>query len=986
MRLFSFETLRFHCLIHVFLLILAFSGCTQGPAKHIKAENSEFNSYRDIPGVSAEEIQAIERIKAQRSSFVYAMNYSTEAFNHDDGNIGGYAALFCDWLSGLFGIPFTVQITGWSELLAGLESLEFDFSGELTASEERHKKYFMTGAIAERPIKIMRVTDKEPLSAIMGTRSLHYAFLDGAIAYDLTLLHLPEGSQIFFVDDYEAAYHLLKDGTADAFLDDGPAEAAFDAWDDVAAEEFFPLIYSPVSFTTQNPDYIPFISVMQKALDAGVIYRLITMYNQGYRDYCMQRLFQHLTQKEKDFIHQHNTPQRAIRIGIEFDNYPVSFYNSHEKEWQGVAIDVLGVIEQYTGLYFEIANDPETEWATIFQMLKDDDVMMVTELIRLPERAMQFLWTDTPYLRDFYALLSAAEYENISINEVLYSRVGLVVDSAPAAIFREWFPRHTNIAEYANSIDALDGLAKGDIDLLMGTRNQLLAIVNYLERPGFKANLVFNHPSDSSFGFNINEPILRSVISKSQKMVNTDEIFDRWERRVFDYRRKLAQAQRPWLIGASALLLCVIFLLFIMFQRIRREGIQLGLLVDKRTRELKEASEAAMAASHTKSEFLANMSHEIRTPINAITGMTVIARSSGDFKRIYDCLDKIGIASHQLLELINDILDMSKIEARKFELVHEPFNLVAMTNNIESIIGVRTAEKKQNFIVNFDPDLPEVLVGDEMRLSQILINLLSNAVKFTPEGGDIELHFRHIGSRDGKEEIEASVHDTGIGISEEQLSRLFNAFVQADSSNVKRFGGTGLGLAISRSIAELMGGSISVESSVGKGSCFTVRVLMESGSREMFKISQAGITPSDVDFSAYTFLLTEDVPINREIVMALLEDTHVHIDCAENGEAAVDMYCRDPDRYDLIFMDLRMPVMDGYDATIAIRTFEADMKQQGIMSRHPDGVPIIAMTANAFAEDVENCLKAGMNSHIAKPIDIQAVLDTACRYLKKVHA
>jgi CheY-like chemotaxis protein len=254
--------------------------------------------------------------------------------------------------------------------------------------------------------------------------------------------------------------------------------------------------------------------------------------------------------------------------------------------------------------------------------------------------------------------------------------------------------------------------------------------------------------------------------------------------------------------------------------------------------------------------------------------------------------------------------------------------------------------------------------------------LLSNAVKFTPEGGEIQLTLKHIGVRGGKEEIEVSVRDSGIGITEEQKERLFNAFVQADSGTAKRFGGTGLGLAICKSLAELMGGGIFVESAPGKGSCFTVRALLDPGSCDLLQASQANKSPSEFHFHGHTLLLAEDVPINREIVIALLEDTDVTIECAEDGKIAVDMYCANPDRYDMIFMDVQMPVMDGYDATIAIREFETRKKRT-------NGVPIIAMTANAFAEDVQHCLKSGMNGHIAKPIEVQAMLNIADKYLGK---
>ena len=953
-------------------LSLALASCGRQSTESSNDGYLTFSSYRDIPAVTAQEIDAIENVKSQRDSLLYAMNYSTETFRGDDDSIGGFSALFCDWLSGLFGIPFVPEIIEWEDLLAGLESFAVDFSGELTPTEERQKTYFMTGAIAERPIKFMRIAGSEPLTVLAKQRPLRYVFLEGTTTYDAVLPYLPDGFDVSFTGDYDTVYRLLKSEEFDAFFDDGPGEAAFDSYGDVSAEDFFPLIYGPVSLTTQNPQLMPFISVVQKALDSGSVYQLTELYNQGYRDYLIHRLARQLTPEEIEYVRLHSSPENPVKIAAEYDNYPASFYNNYDREWQGVAIDVLHEIAEYTGLCFEIANDTRTELPDILQMVEENRASMVMELIWTQSREGRFILADEPYKHDFYAMISAVEYKDLNINEVLYSRVGLITDSAYTDMFLQWFPRHTTTVKYVNNIDALTALIRGEIDLVMASHHQLLSIVNYLEQPGYKVNIVFNHPSDSYFGFNINETVLCSVVSKAQKLVNTEAVFSRWNHRIFDYRRKITQARQPWLIGASALLLCVLFLVLAMLRRNRLEGRRLERLVSERTRELEAASQAALAASRTKSEFLANMSHEIRTPINAVTGMTTIARSSSDLNRIYDCLDKINAASRQLLGIINDILDMSKIEARKFELANEPFSLEAMIANIRSIIGVRTAERSQRFIINLSPDIPVAVIGDEMRLSQILINLLSNAVKFTPEGGEITLTVKRIGSRANKEEIEISVRDNGIGITEEEQSRLFSAFVQAESGTAKRFGGTGLGLAISKSLAELMGGGISLESAPGKGSCFTVRVLLESGTCDLLSAFRAIKKPAEYRFNDRILLLVEDVPINREIVLALLEDTGLTVECAENGQQAVDMFSANPDRYDLIFMDVQMPVMDGFDATRSIRSLNVP---------RAGAVPIVAMTANAFAEDIEKCIKAGMNSHIAKPIELETLLNITDRYL-----
>lgn len=398
-----------------------------------------------------------------------------------------------------------------------------------------------------------------------------------------------------------------------------------------------------------------------------------------------------------------------------------------------------------------------------------------------------------------------------------------------------------------------------------------------------------------------------------------------------------------------------------------------AMLRNEMTQNLMQAREEAVSSTKAKGDFLASMSHEIRTPINAITGMSAIARKTDDIDKAHACLDKIDTASRQLLALINDILDMSKIEAQKLELAHEPFELMAAISNIKSIIGVKVAEKKQTLATYFDPDIPKVVVGDDMRFCQVLLNLLSNAVKFTPEGGEIGLSLKLIGVKGSRCEMEATVSDNGIGIEQDQLERLFSAFEQADRGTARRFGGTGLGLTVSKSIVDLVDGKITVDSTPGKGSRFIVRFFIEKADEEMLAQKQIRQDSIKYDFSGYTALLVEDIDVNREIVLELLEDTHINVDTAENGRIALEMFAAQPERYDIIFMDVHMPVMDGYAATEALRLLDLP---------HAANVPIIAITANAFSDDVKRCREAGMNDHIAKPIDVNILMQKTAEYLK----
>lgn len=527
--------------------------------------------------------------------------------------------------------------------------------------------------------------------------------------------------------------------------------------------------------------------------------------------------------------------------------------------------------------------------------------------------------------------------------------------------------------------------------------------------------------------------------------------------------------------------------------------------------EIKQALHQANLASKAKGDFLSNMSHEMRTPLNAIIGMTVIGKNATTIDRKDYSLSKIEDASTHLLGVINDVLDMSKIEANKLELSPIEFNFEKMLQNVMTVTNFRVDEKKQKFSLHLDGRLPRFVVADDQRLSQVIINLLSNAVKFTPQEGDISLAVYLVEEEGDACTLRIEVEDTGIGLSVEQQAKLFKTFTQAESGTSRQFGGTGLGLAISKSIVELMGGEIWIESELGRGAKFiftvkvqrgnknirslldpsisweTVRILVVDDAQEVCEhiqglfnrlgvkcdkvyngleacqlLEQNGqydlyfidwrmpgmdgieltkyirgkevgksnypavvtmITSADwalikddalaagVDnyllkplfssmiidsvnkclgidiavqgtnelddeglgeFAGKHLLIAEDVDINREILITLLEGTGLVIDCAENGQEALDMVLGAMDKYDLVFMDVQMPKMDGLEATRQIR---AALQRDGKL-------PIVAMTANVFKDDIKECLNAGMDDHIGKPIDMEEVLNKLRQHLQ----
>jgi CheY-like chemotaxis protein/two-component sensor histidine kinase len=302
------------------------------------------------------------------------------------------------------------------------------------------------------------------------------------------------------------------------------------------------------------------------------------------------------------------------------------------------------------------------------------------------------------------------------------------------------------------------------------------------------------------------------------------------------------------------------------------------------------------------------------------------------------------------------------------------FNFKELISKVTDIIHFRIVEKQQMFAVHIDENIPNLLICDEQWLAQVIVNLLSNAVKFTPDKGAVSLVAALADEEPDFCVVRFEVMDTGVGINKEQQERLFHSFEQAESSTTRKYGGTGLGLAISKRVVEMMDGKIEVTSAPGKGSAFTFTIKAEIP-HEVIKIQKQKKESNKSDnFEGSHVLLAEDVEINREIVKAMLEPTLVEIDCAENGAEAVRMFNAAPDKYDIIFMDLQMPEMDGFEATRRIRASD---------SERATTIPIVAMTANVFQEDIENCLEAGMNSHLGKPINMGDVLGALRTYLLK---
>jgi len=375
-------------------------------------------------------------------------------------------------------------------------------------------------------------------------------------------------------------------------------------------------------------------------------------------------------------------------------------------------------------------------------------------------------------------------------------------------------------------------------------------------------------------------------------------------------------------------------------------------------------NEIAVRSSRIRSEFLSRVSHEMRTPLNAIMGLTVIAQRTAKIDEKNDMLERVMESSTHLLKLVDDILDMSDIEDNKLRLSVYEFGFTAMMEEIIKKAAPDIREKNHSLLTVFDKEIPGRLIGDERRLARAVANLLSNAIKFTPKNGEIQINAFIEKIENETAALRIEVIDNGVGMSPEEQGKIFIPFEQADCGSDRKFGGAGLGLSISKYIAGLMGGGIRIESEPGKGTkvSFTAVLLLPRPEEDI----------CNVNFSGKTALLAEDIETNREIVKALLSETGLHIECAESGKEALEMFSADPEKFDVILMDINMPEMDGLTAARLIR---------GMKAKEGASVPIIALSANVLASEVETYLEAGMNDHLGKPVNYNGLIKKLMNYL-----
>lgn len=674
-----------------------------------------------------------------------------------------------------------------------------------------------------------------------------------------------------------------------------------------------------------------------------------------------------LSDRDLEYVNERKT----ITVAVPENWYPLYCKETPLKNHTGIMADVLDEIKSFTGLRFSYVY--AKNYADAIRLIQQGDADILGFFLGDENDAAQL------------GLALSASY--VSANNIIvrnkacsYPAPGLV----GALVENQRLPSGISVEKirfYPSIKEALFAVNNGEADFIYGLSSRMEQDILRYHFTNLAPVTLVNDQSTISFALPIPvDPDLLTILNKAINNLSESE------RTVIRNRNLesigVSEFSLTDFIYANPLqfMFIVMFVLSVLFT-----ALLLAIGARMKATVIQGNLKRAEAANLAKSEFLSRMSHEIRTPMNGIVGMSTIAMQNIDnTDKIKDCLEKVIMSSKHLLALINDVLDMSKIESGKVELRHECFNFRAFLQDFENLYGEQAKSKGISYETVLASDLEVQSIGDSLRLNQVLSNLLSNALKFTPAKGIIKLRVSKTGEDQENVYLRFEVIDTGCGIAEENYDKIFESFEQENVDVTYKYGGTGLGLSIVKRFTQLMGGGIHVTSVQGSGSTFTVDLpfgkIKESGKPTRFSDIDGRSDLArdcyviDYDFKGKRILLVEDNELNREIAEELIGATGASVESAEDGVQAVKKFKESAEGYyDLILMDVQMPHMDGYEATRCIRALGRSDAQK---------VPIFAMTANAFAEDVQKSREAGMNAHISKPLDIRAVYKQMNRYLQ----
>jgi signal transduction histidine kinase len=887
-----------------------------------------------------------------------------------DGTIDGYGVAYLNEISHYTGWRYEYVYATWQECLELLAKGEIDLLGMAQYTPERSEKYEFASLPSGVEYMVMYVRNDDNgiyYNDYQSFNGLKIGVLKGNFQTEVLSEVARKNSftyQPVLFDSSQSMIAALQNKQIDAVV-----TGSMPLYKDLRLVARFQA--DPIYFITTKGNK----AVLQRLNDALMNIHANTpeFENTTYATYYEQSslLTQPLlTKKERDYL-AHRGP---VTIGFLPNDEPLSSLNSDTQQPAGILPGVAKELERLAGVKVILKLLPpgarldqslQTEGFDLIAGVTDYEPYRNNISIRLSKTFFQGRVMAVVNKNNFIDITKPQKVA-LPFNYVAYKN--LILSNYP----------HFSIINKNNTRDCLLAVADGEADLALQNSH----IISYhLQNPRFselKILSLFNFPDNLSLAAvnNADGNQLLTIFNKCIDTLNPKTLDNivMYETVQSPYQPTLTDLiyKYNYLIAALVIVLIVLFTAWLYFTLQRQKYLE---LLEAKNLELERAAKQALAASEAKSSFLSRMSHEIRTPLNAILGFTRLALQPDKQNCHNEYLQKISYSSELLLGIVNDVLDMSAIENQKLKLDNSPFQLSKILQELQSIYSDQCQDKNISFRLHCDAAGHDVLLGDSLRLQQILSNLLSNAVKFTESGGQITLSItQQQAEAAGKTVLLLVVSDTGCGMSEQMLAQVFQPFEQEDGSTARKYGGSGLGLSIVKYLVEAMGGSVNVHSVKDSGSTFTVRLTLPYAEN----ITAAGNgTGAAQSLHGLHLLLAEDNLLNQELCLELLQSRGISSDCAGNGQEALERFSGSaPGTYDLILMDIQMPVMDGYQATQAIRA-----------SSHPQAqtIPIISLSADAFTEDIQRAYASGMDAHVSKPVVPEELFAAIERLVQKNH-
>lgn len=879
-----------------------------------------------------------------------------------NGEKSGYGYEYEQTVAAYTGWKYQYVKGDWAELLDKLKNGEIDMMGTISHTNERaqsmlfselpmgEEKFYLYANLSKMNLSLSDLTVLNGKKIAMLEDSLHEAqFKKWEKKHNVKTEHV-------YIGGFEDSMNKLKSGEVDGVLS---AESPDWVKAGMSAVLSFGGAKDYFAINKKRPDIKEKLdTAMQKMEIDRPFYA-----DELYKKYLSSESIEVLSREEKNWLKKHG----KIRIGYLNNDSGVSVLDEESGEITGVISDYVSYAKkclQNASLEFElIGYDTGKEQLNALKENKIDMIFHTSQNLNAAEQN-GYILSDTVWTFHLAAITANDFFVENQENRVAVAKDNMALKQYISYCYPEWI-----IVECDSLQDVESAVKSGRADCLLARSSQ---VVKYIENHRFQS-VFLTQPGNTSFAVKRGNTVLLSILNKTLMTTQTTKFTSAVA--AYDYssnKTTLGEFIRENMFVSAVVLigifLIVLFIVLIFLRKANKsaeEAVELNKKLAEKQKDLEKALVQAESANEAKTTFLSNMSHDIRTPINGIIGMLLMIRKSEDNpQQIKDCLDKIDASSKLLLSLVNDVLDMAKLEADNVDVENESVNLDEVCNEITTSLSFQ-AEAEGLTITGEHDDYTGIYVwSNALYLKKILMNLFSNSMKYNKKNGSIHMSMRTVERTEEFITCEFKICDTGVGMSEEFIQNdLFTPFVQETQCARSSYRGTGLGMPIVKQLVEKMGGSLTIESELGEGSCFTVvipfRLDRQAKAEEKEEATNADIT-------GLRILVAEDNELNMEIARFILEDCGALVEPVSNGLEAVHKFeASDEENFDVILMDIMMPVMDGLTATKTIRAMErSDAKT----------IPIIAMTANAFKEDEEKCMAAGMNAHLAKPLEEEKVV------------